>query len=148
MYRSLVGVLNYISNSSRSDCCSAVSFHSKSLQDPTVADYKTPRRCLVHMRDVKEKSLVYTGKPFRAVDIKTFVDASFANGNNCRSICNCIILVTQPGGSFQLQTSRDCGYIHNRGRIYHPGYGCSTITADSELTSEIRTRDYQLYHVL
>ena len=94
-YQSIVGVLNYISNSLRFDIAYAVNWLSRRTSRATVYDFKTAKRTLAYLRDheleIKFNKIKINSE--EKVSIVSYVDASFGNAEDATSICGYFTLI-------------------------------------------------------
>ena len=94
LYQSLLGVLNYICNSTRPDVAFAVNFLATKASAPTVADLRRAKRCLVYLRDTKDLQLRYP-QLLPELSLELYVDASYASGSNRRSVYGFVIFLNK-----------------------------------------------------
>ena len=90
LYQSLLGVPNYICNSTRPDVAFAVNFLATKASAPTVADLRRAKRCLVYLRDTRHLQLRYP-ELLSEFSLELYVDASYASGSNRRSVYGFVI---------------------------------------------------------
>lgn len=93
LYRSLVGVLNYIQNGTRPDISFTVGFLSRNMKNPTYADLAKAKRCLKYLKGTKELGLSFETWRLTELKLELYVDSSWGNGPDRKSICGYVILV-------------------------------------------------------
>ena len=93
IYQSLVGGLNYLTLCCRPDIAYSVCVLAQKASAPTMSDLSNARRVLLYLKKTKNYGINFSRSSLHDVQLKIYVDSSFANGPNRRSINGYIILV-------------------------------------------------------
>ena len=92
LYQQLVGTLNYLAGTCRPDIAFAVGHLARYAKSPTKFDMKKAKRCLTYLRDTARYSLYYSRLNL-PIKVQVYVDSSFANGEDAKSIYGFVIFV-------------------------------------------------------
>ena len=93
LYQKLIGILNYISQCTRPDVAFCVGYLARRVTHATIGDLKQAKRVLTYLRDTSTWGLEYPIQDIdpQGVKLEMYVDASFANGDERKSICGYVI---------------------------------------------------------
>jgi len=138
MYRSIVGMLNYLCNGTRPDCSYAVGVLSRRLVKPTVADLHKAKRVLKYMYDTRHLSMTYMMLKKGSVVIEMYTDSSWANGENRKSVGGHIIYVNRNVVLFKSkQQSLVCLFVSRSSRN----------VVDSKYFERIEATSFEEHHL-
>ncbi len=94
MYQSLIGTLNYVTNTTRPDIAFSVNLLARRTQNATIADLKRAKRVLTYLRDTSEMGItMFKRNHIGKAEVQVFVDSSYANGEGRRSIFGYVIVM-------------------------------------------------------
>ena len=93
MYQSIIGYLNYIGVASRPDISHAVTHLSQFLKEPREHDYQQAMRVLTYLRDHMQRCSIYKKMKTQSFHLRTYVDSSYMNANDRRSIYGYVIFL-------------------------------------------------------
>ena len=86
LFRSLMGVLNYVSNGARPGISYACSVLSRHMQTPRKADYQAAKRCLSYLNTSIDRKTAYRFQDIKKYEIVAFTDSSWGNGPKRRTM--------------------------------------------------------------
>ena len=92
LYQSIIGCLNYIAISSQPDICYAVCSLTRRNKNPYQQDLTQAKRCLTYLKATSGLGIRYKKNgSAHECDLKVYVDSSFANADERRSIYGYVI---------------------------------------------------------
>ncbi len=121
LYQSIVGVINWIVTTTRPDGAFGLGILARRMQNPTNADLRRAKRMLVYFRDTSTYGIPICGEQVEnrnKAKLEVFVDSSYANGSDRRSIFGYIILLDGNIIAYKSKLEANCGTIQLRSRIY------------------------------
>ena len=85
-FQTLVGSLNYLTTCSRPDIAYSVCMLAQKASKPSVKDLERGKRCLMYLKKTLDYSIRYNRSDQNRYQLKVFVDSSFANNSDRRSV--------------------------------------------------------------